>query len=224
MHTIDRNHRPLHVTGLAGLLVLACCLPAVAGETLSGKVVSIADGDTLTVLVGKVQHKIRVSDIDCPERRQPFGTKARQFTGKLAFGEVVTVRAKDHQLPVQDGSWGQVVEKRQFRELIGQRAAMTTHYPVAVPIKIRHGPYAVPLDLKQMVLRIERTAGHGQHRPDECGKPRHGQSRSLRRLLLGFAAARCLGPLFTSGRAPLAFAGRAGKLFLQLLLGPIGRL
>ena len=61
-------------------------------KALTGKVVSIADGDTLTVLVEKVQHKIRVEGIDCPERRQPFGTKAKQFTGKLAFGKVVTVR------------------------------------------------------------------------------------------------------------------------------------
>ena len=97
IHSIDRYHRPLYVASLAGFLILAGCLPAAETETLTGKVVSIADGDTLTVLVEKVQHKIRVSDIDCPERRQPFGTKAKQFTGKLAFGKVVTdvLRGKD---------------------------------------------------------------------------------------------------------------------------------
>ena len=75
----------------AWLLWLPVALSA-PPETLTGKVVSIADGDTFTVLAEKVQHKIRVEGIDCPERRQPFGTKARQFTGKLAFGKVVTVR------------------------------------------------------------------------------------------------------------------------------------
>ena len=39
-----------------------------------GKVIKIADGDTLTILVDKQQLKIRLSDIDTPERKQPFGT------------------------------------------------------------------------------------------------------------------------------------------------------
>lgn len=41
------------------------------------KVVKIADGDTLTLLVSNEQHKIRLSDIDTPERKQPFGTRAK---------------------------------------------------------------------------------------------------------------------------------------------------
>ena len=61
-------------------------------DTLTGKVIAVADGDTITVLHGKEQHRIRVSDIDCPERKQPFGTKAKQFTGELTFGETVTYR------------------------------------------------------------------------------------------------------------------------------------
>ncbi len=75
----------------AWLLWLPVALSA-PPETLTGKVVSITGGDTLTVLVEKVQHKIRVEGIDCPERKQPYGTKAKQFTGSLAFGKVVTVR------------------------------------------------------------------------------------------------------------------------------------
>jgi len=82
-------------------LLLALCLvavPVVAAEvpeppfTLTGKVVGIADGDTITVLVGTTQHKIRVGSIDTPERGQAFGTRATQFTSKLVFGKTVTVR------------------------------------------------------------------------------------------------------------------------------------
>jgi endonuclease YncB( thermonuclease family) len=35
------------------------------------------DGDTLGILVDKHQDKIRLSEIDTPARKQPFGTKAK---------------------------------------------------------------------------------------------------------------------------------------------------
>lgn len=47
-------------------------------ETIYGKVVSVADGDTLGVLVDNQQYKIRLTEIDTPERSQPFGKRARQ--------------------------------------------------------------------------------------------------------------------------------------------------
>ena len=65
----------------ATILVLACGLAVqpdeVSAETLTGRCVAVADGDTITVLVGKTQHKIRVSSIDCPESGQPFGARAK---------------------------------------------------------------------------------------------------------------------------------------------------
>ena len=45
------------------------------------------DGDTIVVLEGKEQHKIRLHGIDCPERKQPFGTKSKQFTSDMCFGK-----------------------------------------------------------------------------------------------------------------------------------------
>ena len=68
------------------LLPIAHALAAAPEEplpkTLAGKVVLIADGDTVTVLVDEKQHRIRVDAIDCPERGQAFGNRARQFTSK----------------------------------------------------------------------------------------------------------------------------------------------
>jgi micrococcal nuclease len=61
----------------------------------SGKVIGVADGDTITVLRDKQPHKIRLYGIDCPEKRQPFGNKAKQFTSKLVFGKVVEVEPVD---------------------------------------------------------------------------------------------------------------------------------
>ena len=64
---------------------------AASGATaadLFGNVVSVADGDTITVLDGdSVQHKIRLEGIDAPERRQPFGTRSRQNMSDLVFGK-----------------------------------------------------------------------------------------------------------------------------------------
>ena len=57
------------------LLLLSITFPALAETVHQGKVVKTADGDTLTLLIDEKQHKIRLSDIDTPERKQPFGTK-----------------------------------------------------------------------------------------------------------------------------------------------------
>ena len=85
---------------LVMLLVPAAALVAAEStdETYVGKVVRIADGDTITVLVGKNQHRVRLEGIDCPERAQPFGKKASQFTSKLVFGKTVRVRSKGKDL------------------------------------------------------------------------------------------------------------------------------
>ncbi|MBI3866041.1 MAG: thermonuclease family protein [Planctomycetia bacterium] len=66
----------------ARLLILALAFyadPESKTHELTGKVVHIADGDTLTVLdADKVQHKIRLHGIDAPEKGQAFGTKAKE--------------------------------------------------------------------------------------------------------------------------------------------------
>jgi len=60
--------------------------------TMEGKVVAVKDGDTFIILENKQQVTVRLSDIDCPEKKQPFGTRAKQFASDLCFGKLVTVR------------------------------------------------------------------------------------------------------------------------------------
>lgn len=62
------------------MLLLALCLASTAqADTLLGKVINVADGDTITVLEDtNTQHKIRLSGIDPPEKRQAFGNVAKQ--------------------------------------------------------------------------------------------------------------------------------------------------
>lgn len=63
-----------------------------AGEPIKGEVVSISDGDTVTVLdAAHVQHKIRLSGIDAPEKSQPFGQRSKQALADQVFRKQVTV-------------------------------------------------------------------------------------------------------------------------------------
>ena len=57
-----------------------------------GKVVGVHDGDTLTVLVGQKQFKIRLDGIDAPELSQSFGRVSKQFASDFAFGKMAEVR------------------------------------------------------------------------------------------------------------------------------------
>ncbi len=52
------------------------------------KVVSVADGDTLTVRCGgRPQEKIRIADIDAPERGQAYGNRSRESLAELCAGK-----------------------------------------------------------------------------------------------------------------------------------------
>ena len=61
-----------------------------AGE-VTGQVVRIHDGDTLTVLVPRQQITLRLVDIDAPERNQAFGTRSKQSLGEICAGKAVRV-------------------------------------------------------------------------------------------------------------------------------------
>lgn len=74
--------------------IAACACSAQTADSgeFQGKVVSITDGDTITVLHDGVPERIRLHGIDCPEKKQAFGTRAKQFTGELAHEKTVTLR------------------------------------------------------------------------------------------------------------------------------------
>jgi endonuclease YncB( thermonuclease family) len=60
-------------------------------EDLTGKVVSIADGDTVTILDNNQQTKIRLAEIDTPEKNQPYGQKAKKALSDFIFGKTVRI-------------------------------------------------------------------------------------------------------------------------------------
>ncbi|MEJ5368115.1 MAG: thermonuclease family protein [Bryobacteraceae bacterium] len=83
------------------VLLLQAQLPL--SQPFQARVVSIADGDTLTVLHQRRQIRIRLHGIDCPEPGQPFHRRAAQRTAQLAFGQTVTI------LPQSRDRYGRLV-------------------------------------------------------------------------------------------------------------------
>jgi len=109
-NTLTRTTRTLaamvSVLCLAG--VAACDqLATVVGEGVSSSqsetavsfratVVGVSDGDTITVRdETNQQHKIRLAEIDAPERGQPWADRSRQALSVLVFGKMVSVQQTD---------------------------------------------------------------------------------------------------------------------------------
>jgi endonuclease YncB( thermonuclease family) len=75
-----------------------------SGFSLSGRVVRVADGDTLSVLdATNTQHKIRLYGIDTPERDQPHGRTAWNTLSELVTGKSVGI------VEVETDSYGRTV-------------------------------------------------------------------------------------------------------------------
>lgn len=87
---------PISYRWLLGVLILLTATTAFPA-TLSGRVVGVHDGDTITVLdASKKQHKIRLAGIDAPELKQAFGTRSRQNLSGLVFGKDIAVEWEKH--------------------------------------------------------------------------------------------------------------------------------
>jgi len=89
------------------LLALGTTSPLLSAETFTGQVVRVSDGDTVKVLTdqtcnsggdcrsGKVQYRVRLAEIDAPEKKQPFGSKAKAALSELVAGQRITVEQVD---------------------------------------------------------------------------------------------------------------------------------
>ena len=79
---------PLHLFGQILFVILVTRLHA----DFTGPVVSVLDGDTIEVLHNTYPERIRLSGIDCPEKGQAFGTRAKQAASALVFGRDVILQ------------------------------------------------------------------------------------------------------------------------------------
>ncbi len=99
MRTSSRDDRASVLLTLGAVLLLSaggCTTTTTVDDgILRGRVVALADGDTITVLdAGKKQEKIRLSGIDAPERHQAFGSRSTEHLSALVFQKEVEVHWK----------------------------------------------------------------------------------------------------------------------------------
>ncbi|MDR2199323.1 MAG: thermonuclease family protein [Deltaproteobacteria bacterium] len=93
---------PLPALPLALLLpalLFLCLFPSrlpAENESYVGEVVSVADGDTVTVLTSDFERiKVRFYGLDCPENGQPYGGEAKKYLNGLLYGKRVEVEVLD---------------------------------------------------------------------------------------------------------------------------------
>ena len=78
------------------VVFLSLLLPLVVQADLSGRVVGVTDGDTITVLdAANRQTKVRLHQIDAPEKNQDFGQASKQSLSTLVFGKQVKIEVAD---------------------------------------------------------------------------------------------------------------------------------
>lgn len=110
---------------LLSVLALALSFPAWADFT--GNVVGVSDGDTITVLdTDKVQHKIRLTGIDAPEKKQPFGNRSKQSLSDMVFNKTVAVETNKRDRYGRE--LGKVLASGKDVNLEQVRAGLAWHY------------------------------------------------------------------------------------------------
>jgi endonuclease YncB( thermonuclease family) len=78
------------------LFALLLATVSIQAESLQGKVVAIADGDTFTLLdASNTQVKVRLAEIDTPEKGAPYANRAKQALSGMVFQKQVAVVVLD---------------------------------------------------------------------------------------------------------------------------------
>lgn len=78
-------------------VVLAACMLALSlpYSVHACKVIGVADGDTLTVLVDGSPVKLRLANVDAPEKGQAFGERSKQSLSDLCFDKDASYLVQD---------------------------------------------------------------------------------------------------------------------------------
>jgi endonuclease YncB( thermonuclease family) len=92
MNTKKQMNMKSVVIGIFVLLLPACLL---ATDVISGKVITVIDGNTLEVYTGENEtYKILLFGIDSPELEQDYGDKAKRFLEKLILDKNIEVQVQ----------------------------------------------------------------------------------------------------------------------------------
>src|SRR5512144_707024 len=86
------TYRGSRMTRLLLISIAGLLFPYLCFADFTGPVVSVLDGDTIEVLHNTYPERVRLSGIDCPEKGQAFGTRAKQAVSTLVFGKDVILQ------------------------------------------------------------------------------------------------------------------------------------
>lgn len=75
---------------LRGIILLAVFVTV--DLNFSGRVIAVLDGDTIEVFTDGKPVRVRLAGVDCPEKRQAFGIKAKEFTALNVAGKEVFIK------------------------------------------------------------------------------------------------------------------------------------
>ena len=76
------------------VLLLVCLSTSAYANSFSGKLVKVIDGDTVEVMHDGKSERIRLAQIDSPEKGQPFGQAATRYVLDVAAHAIVTVQVE----------------------------------------------------------------------------------------------------------------------------------
>ena len=100
---------------------------SVHAEILTGRIVGISDGDTVTLLDGNQrQYKIRLTGIDAPEKKMPFGQRSKEHLSDLVFSKDVQVETE--KLDRYGRTLGKILLDRNDINLAMINAGLAWHY------------------------------------------------------------------------------------------------
>ena len=124
---VSLTPRHLLVSVCLAVLLIFCQVQA---ADFSGPVVSVLDGDTIEVLHNHHPTRIRLNGIDCPEKGQAYGKRAKQAASDLAFGKEVTVQTHRHDKYRTLTTQPPAPHTQNGGALGGNRRLMPSAYPV----------------------------------------------------------------------------------------------
>ena len=82
--------------GVASLVfIYSSCSTLEAAKTYTGKVIKVTDGDSINILYEGKPLRIRLAEIDAPERGQAFWRKSREALSDYVAGKEVIVEEVD---------------------------------------------------------------------------------------------------------------------------------
>lgn len=93
---LTKSKQPVHQKYAIDVSLALGVANAASAELITGTVTAISDGDTLTVLDStNRQYKIRLAEIDAPEKAQAFGQKSKQSLSDLCFRKAAVADVVD---------------------------------------------------------------------------------------------------------------------------------